>query len=329
MRFDIVSSIQAWQDDASSWVSNPIINHGGTNVSLSEAVGNKATTPTGLPNPPQCYPTKSKYQFDPLQFSGPNAYPALRDMLKNACTGCTLYEQRKDTTKHIYQLRCNRYPTDHKSSVKFSDPQCFTKDNVVPMTNKRSTTHSQAAFSRMQNPKLRSKPRTKKASDRRDHETKQTQKNKRIFCNRAAEHDSRCKMNIKIFMNKWDDSWHLNTGSDFQHSYHLPDDSAASVLNKSDLTEDNINALNILFENGVNPSVIAQVMTDLVHMQSDKRGSFLASTIYNIANSEQETMDKIAGVTSNWSSAEKLLKTLESYVSCILYANIFTTFNTT
>ena len=54
-------------------------------------------------------------------------------------------------------------------------------------------------------------------------------------------------------------------------------------------------------------------MTDLVHMNSkEKRGAFLASTIYNIANSEQETMNKIAGIDSNWSSAKKLLTTLES-----------------
>ena len=119
MRFDIVSSFQAWHDEASSWVSDPIINHGGKKVCLADAVGPNAKSPCGVPNPPLIHPKKSKYQFDPVQFSGPNAYPALCDMLKDACPGCTLYEQMKDTKKHCYQLRCNRYPKEHKNSDTF------------------------------------------------------------------------------------------------------------------------------------------------------------------------------------------------------------------
>ena len=233
-------------------------------------------------------------------------------MLKNACPGCTLYEQRSDTKRHRYQLRCNRYCIEHKGSNTFS-PQCFTKDNVPPVTNKRSTSYSQAAFSRMKNNKMKSKPRAKLACDRREQPTSQTQRNKRIYSNRAKDSETRCHMNIQIFMDKRDGSWHLHQKSDFQHTNHIPDERQASTLNKSDLSPENLQALNILFQNGVNPSVIAQIMTDLVHMNSkEKRGAFLASTIYNIANSEQETMNKIAGIDSNWSSAKKLLTTLES-----------------
>ena len=147
MRFDIVSSLLAWQDEKSSWASAPVVNHGGTYVSLSDGVGENAKSPDGVPNPPLFHPTHSKYQFDPGQFKGIGDYPALCQMLKDACPGCTLYEQRKDTEKHRYQLRCNRYPKEHKDNNTFS-PQCFTKDNVPPVTNKRSTSYSQAAFSR-------------------------------------------------------------------------------------------------------------------------------------------------------------------------------------
>ena len=120
-------------------------------------------------------------------------------------------------------------------------------------------------------------------------------------------------MNIQLFMDKNDGSWHLNQNSNFHHTNHIPDERQASTLNKSDLSPENIKALNILFQNGVNPSSIAQIMTDLVHMNSkEKRGAFLASTIYNIANSEKDTMNKIAGIDSNWSSAKKLLTTLAS-----------------
>ena len=312
MRFDIVSSLLAWQDKKSSWASAPVVNHGGTYVSLSDGVGENAKSPDGVPNPPLFHPTHSKYQFDPGQFKGIGDYPALCEMLKDACPGCTLYEQRKDTERHRYQLRCNRYPKEHKDSNTFS-PQCFTKDNVPPATNKRSTSYSQAAFSRMKNHKMKSKPGVKQACDRREQPTSQTQRNKRIYSNRAKEHETRCHMNIQIFMDKRDGSWHLHQNSDFQHTNHIPDERQASTLNKSDLSPENLQALNILFQNGVNPSIIAQIMTDLVHMNSEeKRGAFLASTIYNIANSEQETMNKIAGIEPNWSSAKKLLATLKS-----------------
>ena len=104
MRFDIVSSLLAWQDEKSSWASAPVVNHAGTYVSLSDGVGENAKSPDGVPNPPLFHPTHSKYQFDPGQFKGIGDYPALCQMLKDACPGCTLYEQRKDTERHRYQL---------------------------------------------------------------------------------------------------------------------------------------------------------------------------------------------------------------------------------
>ena len=82
MRFDIVSSLQAWQDEASSWASDPVVNHAGTYVSLSAAVGKNAKSPCGVPNPPLFHPTNSKYQFDPGQFTGLDGYHALCEMLK-------------------------------------------------------------------------------------------------------------------------------------------------------------------------------------------------------------------------------------------------------
>ena len=113
-------------------------------------------------------------------------------------------------------------------------------------------------------------------------------------------------------MNPIDETWHLHTGSNFQHSYHFPEDPEASTLNKDDLSDENLKALRIMFCNGVNPSVIAKVMTDLVHIGTGKRAKFLTSSIYNIMNSEQETMDRLAGIEADWSSAQKLLKKLDS-----------------
>ena len=119
-------------------------------------------------------------------------------------------------------------------------------------------------------------------------------------------------MNVKYFMDPIHETWHLHTGSDLQHSYHFPEDIDASTLNKDDLSDENLKALRIMYCNGVSPTVIAKVMTDIVHMETDKRGEFLASSIYNICNSEQQTMDRLAGIEADWSSAQKLLKKLEA-----------------
>ena len=311
MRFDIVDSLLDWQEKKSHWPSSPVINHDGVVVALSDAVGKQAKTPDHTPNQPYIHPKKSTYQFDPKRFSGPDAHSDLTELLKSSCPGCKLYGQKKDSAGHSYQLRCNHYPTVHQSSVKFFDEQCFTKDNCLPITNKGSSSKPQGAFSRMANAKLRSKPVAREAVDHRSSDCSQSQRNKRVQCNRAADAQTRCKMNIKYFMNPIDETWHLHTGSDLQHSYHFPEDAKASTLNKDDLSDDNLKALRIMFCNGVNPSVIAKVMTDIVHMETDKRGEFLTSSIYNIINSEQETMDRLAGIEADWSSAQKLLKKLD------------------
>ena len=131
-----------------------MLSHKGVSVDLSTAVGPNAVTPKGAPDQPRFHPKQSKYQFDPILFNGPDAKSDLIDLLSRSCPGCTLYLQLNGSKNHQYQLRCNHYPIEHQSSIKFSDPQCFTKDNVAPITNKRSVSYSKAAFHRMKNPKM-------------------------------------------------------------------------------------------------------------------------------------------------------------------------------
>ena len=75
-------------------------------------------------------------------------------------------------------------------------------------------------------------------------------------------------------MNEYDGTWHLHTKSSFEHRYHVPTEEDVSTLSKKDLSDDHRSALNILFQSGIAPSVIAKVMTELVHMSSDKKGVF-------------------------------------------------------
>ena len=57
-------------------------------------------------------------------------------------------------------------------------------------------------------------------------------------------------------------------------------DRDASVLKQKDLSDEHQSTLNILFRSGVSPTVISNVMTDLVHMSLDKKGDHSISNVH-------------------------------------------------
>ena len=158
MYIDTVPSITNWQDNASVWLPPFNVDHEGACIEVGSDVGTNTTTICNATHQPKPHPMNSKYQFDSSQFMGPDAKDAIISTINSACTGRTLFLQLNDTENQQYQLRCNHYPVQHSSMYKFSDPMRFTKDNVVPIMNKRSQSHSQSAFHCMGNPKMRSCP---------------------------------------------------------------------------------------------------------------------------------------------------------------------------
>ena len=149
MHPDTVNALTNWQKKASNWKPDPLIDHDGICVPLCEVIGPKASIPNNVPCQPRWHPKNSYYQFDSKRFSGPKALHDLIDTLKTSCPGCSLYlQENKDKKCSYFQLRCNHYPIQHKSSVKFS-PECFTKDGVPVATEKWVT--SNPGFKRMNN----------------------------------------------------------------------------------------------------------------------------------------------------------------------------------
>jgi len=71
-----------------------------------------------------------------------------------------------------------------------------------------------------------------------------------------------------------------------------------------------LSTLNVLFNSGVSPTIIAKAMTESVHSSTGKKGAFLAQTIANIGCQERKTMDEISGIKPHWSQAEKSSKSL-------------------
>jgi len=55
-------------------------------------------------------------------------------------------------------------------------------------------------------------------------------------------------------------------------------------MNKSDLNEEQLKTLSMLYERGVAPSNIAEAMTLSVKESGGKSGDFLPSTVKNIGN---------------------------------------------
>ena len=105
-----------------------------------------------------------------------------------------------------FQLHCVHYPLQHKSSLKFSDTQKISKDDCVTETVKMQKEKNNNAFSRMDNPKLRTKMNSKATVDRREKQNQvspiQKSNNRRVATVRAASSETHCHMNLHVFWMK-------------------------------------------------------------------------------------------------------------------------------
>lgn len=102
MHLNAVKSITGWQDLASEWHSNPTVKKENTDVQLCPAVGPDACTPDDRPGQPSLYPRHSLYQFYWNCYHGAGSRDSLISMLKQSCSGYTLFLQKNDTASHIY-----------------------------------------------------------------------------------------------------------------------------------------------------------------------------------------------------------------------------------
>jgi len=156
----------------------------------------------------------------------------------------------------------------------------------------------------------------KKAVDRRGSKTiskpsaKQTDPESRTtLTNQAPSAKKRFHMNIRLFMNTKSGNWYLHTKSDFNHNFHPKLQQDASLLSKDDLSDDQLDFLKIMYENGISQTTIANAMTNAVNKEGIT-GEFLGSTIKNITTGMQQAMDEIAGIDSSWSIAQKTIQKL-------------------
>ena len=100
--------------------------------------------------------------------------------------------ETENMKNNMYQLQCNHYPIQMECNNKFSDLKRSTKDNVEAATNKKIYSNKLSAWSCMNNPKMRTRPRVKQAVDCREKGKKIKTKNKRTSANYAKSVDTWC-----------------------------------------------------------------------------------------------------------------------------------------
>ena len=199
-------------------------------------------SPIKFPNQTSFHPKNSWYQFDLKKFKGEESKDNLIATLKQSCKGCSMHLHKDlNKTKKNFHLCCVHYPLQHKSSLKFSDTQKISKDDCMTETVKMQKGKNNNAFSRMDNPKLRTKKKNKATVDRREIQNDvsiiQKANNRRVAIVCAASSETRCHMNLHVFLDEKAGSWHLHQSSNLGHKFHVP-----SVEDSTTLT--NISPLN-------------------------------------------------------------------------------------
>ena len=315
MYLQTLTKIKRHHDASKQWCSSVNIyqpcKSGDYNIDLSPAISSKPETPRNAPRQPAFHPLNSRYCFDTQSFKGLASKDDLVELLKQSTSGCNLvvYKSSKDQGK--IELRCTHYLVHHHPiSNNFSSPNLFQKDNCKIESVKMVSSDIHNAFSRMENPKMRSRP-PKHTVDRRRQPSKSPTKSRRTLTSRAICADTRCKFVLKVFMDETHGTWHLHSKSNLEHNDHVPLSKDGALLTKNDLNETQTSMLKVLYDNGVSPSIIAKTMKDVVLSESGKQGEFLPKTIHNIVHQDKRALDAVKGMKSHWSEAQLMLKNLD------------------
>ena len=307
-------------NNLSTWSSKLVVPHGEAKVDVSCAalqVGCIRRRPP-VSDLPCDLPNNSLYRFDPNIFCGEKCAGSIESIIKESCDGCTLHVFRSGSrsgNRIYYSLRCACYRVEKQTF----DPNKFSKHGVKPEEVIQTNSINNRAFSRMGEPKLKSKKRKRKiCSDSRN----STQKPRKISKQPARRtkgnaSDSRltsCDMCVTWFMDVNNGCFYLCKNSVLQHSYHSRLEEQDTLLSEDNLNEDQMNFVIRMHQEGVNNTSISTIMTKILN---DKgiRGEFVPSATRNMTRRMQEAIDTIDGISSDYSIAEKSIHRLNKYVT--------------
>jgi hypothetical protein len=120
----------------------------------------------------------------------------------------------------------------------------------------------------------------KKAVDRKHCSPKNCHSNaRRSVTKRAPTSDEECPTRFHVYLNG-SNHWYLHSyGSCLDHKHHPKLDVTAITLSEKDMSHEELNLTNLLYDIKVPPSTIAKVLTTL---WDDDVGTFLPKTLFNI-----------------------------------------------
>ena len=93
-----------------------------------------------------------------------------------------------------------------------------------------------------------------------------------------------------------------------EHRFHPEEHLDTDLLNEADLSENQFNYMHLMYDKGkgVSPQTITSIMSKVLN-KSGKSGEFLDQTIKNINEKCRGSMNIIAGISSDMTTAEKTM----------------------
>jgi hypothetical protein len=72
-------------------------------------------------------------------------------------------------------------------------------------------------------------------------------------------------MNIKVFYCNFDGCWYLLSRSNLEHRFRPEQHLDTDLLNEADLSENQFNYMRLMYEKGVSPQTIANIMSEVLN----------------------------------------------------------------
>ena len=331
---DTINKIERAQEMATTWSDKLLMPHGDVLVDLNCAIGPNACKPTNAPDQPPLFPKGCMYQFD-KKYKGEAMFNELQADLQKTCPGVTWTSQRRGVKSKnkfsnilTWELRCQHYylkpnktKTDNSNDEKPDGKlkKLFTREGLTNVFIKKGSRNVNA-FGRMKYAKLKSKKKKKQASNQKVQSDKYYALNRRTGGVKAEHPQFRCHAHYRICMILSTGYFYLLTSSCADHVYHHPEEPETAKMNATDLDEENMELLKILYNGGLPNRSIASIMTQVLK-QDGQKGSFLTETVKNITESLQKDIDKARGIDPDFSVAKRTITALHRYAFfiCVLY----------
>ena len=318
MEVETADAILGHHDGLRSWPQPFLFSTPDGVVDLSVAIGDNACTPenVGLYQPDQ-YPSwpyhKPVYRFDPHLYCGEKDQTSLLCDVRSCLPGVNFFSNSVNGRNSYTSVRLVCSFSKKLSKNTLYRDECFMKFGVPVEPRKVRET---STFKRLDNAKLKRKKKNKQTVDnrggkRRPHvEDPTVRKLPRIHAHCATYYSGKCSVSVSLVMCACSGHWYLSSKGNLNHILHVQKHAVYESITTKDLDVSEINLMNILFREEMNPSVIGRVM-ECLREQKGQRGRFRSKNVSNAANRHRAAIDLAMGIEKDWKTAQRTITKLE------------------